>query len=272
MSDNTLDALEAAKETMRNASRTLGKIDAREQAQKQIEDESPEGLVQKVKDVAIAARRINKVWDAAQALYEKVSPWAGPVLRPVWRGAVGVKGAFVWAAYERENGELKRDADGDPIFSIGRLGRVFATAAMIGVSGVAGVQAAYFYGTHFSEYTFVTGKEMITPGEKYEFSGASSLPFSTQLDNGKYYQIEQSLYWPRLMYPEEDVFAMIPQNGVCKVEGFGFYMKELKWLHKATESYQNVFNASCFPLTEKQTDSIIMNKSTPEQVFKGMTP
>ncbi len=74
------------------------------------------------------------------------------------------------------------------------------------------------------------------------------------------------------MYPEEDVFAMIPQNGVCKVEGFGFYMKELKWLHKATESYQNVFNASCFPLTEKQTDSIIMNKSTPEQVFKGMTP
>ena len=68
--------------------------------------------------------------------HEKVSPWVGPFLYPVWRGAVGVKDACL-SAYERENGELKRDAAGDPIFSFGRLGRVFATAAMIGVSGSA---------------------------------------------------------------------------------------------------------------------------------------
>ena len=74
------------------------------------------------------------------------------------------------------------------------------------------LSAAYFYGTAFDETVYVTGKQEIVTGELYQFGGCTSLPCSTETDNGKFYLIETSLYFPVMYYPEENVFANIPQQ------------------------------------------------------------
>lgn len=252
------NALKDAKEVLDASKRAMETIHAREQAEKKVEEDSPETLAQKVRDMAIGTRRIVKIYDAAMDFYEKVKPWVGPVLKPIGWTARGLKNAFVFAAYERENGERKLDEDGDPVFSPKRLMKSFVAAGMIGASAAAGVQAAYFYGTQFSELVYVTGKEQIVPGEKYQFTGCTSLPCSTANDNGKYYQIEKGLVFPTLIYPEEDVFANIPaQNAACHVEGYGIYFKSLKWLFKRAEWYQNVYDVSCRPLTQNEINKTI---------------
>jgi hypothetical protein len=72
-------------------------------------------------------------------------------------------------------------------------------------------------------------------------------------DNGKFYLIETSLYFPMLFYPEEEVFANIPQqNGACDIEGYGIYFRTLRWLYKHAQLYQHVVQVSCRPYTEEE--------------------
>jgi hypothetical protein len=56
------------------------------------------------------------------------------------------------------------------------------------------------------------GKQEIETGELYQFGGCTALPCSTATDNGKFYLIESSRYFPTLFCPEENVFANIPQQ------------------------------------------------------------
>lgn len=252
------DALKRAQEALAASQSTLGNIDARDEATKRIAEEKPDSIVQQVKDIALTTRRIGKVMDAAMDFYGKVSAYTGPLLKPLGWAARGLRDAFYYASYERENGDWKLDAQGDAIFSPKRLAKSFALATMIGVAGMAGTQAAYFHGTQFSELVYVTGKEQIVPGELYQLTGCTSLPCSTASDNGKYYQIEQSMMFPRLIYPEEDVFANIPaQNAACEIDGYGIYFKSLKPVFKWAEWYQNVYNVSCRPLTEAEISASI---------------
>ncbi len=258
------EALRAAQETLRKAASTVDHIGARDDARKRIENETGGGLVGKVRDMAIAARRINKVWDACQDLYTKVRPWVGPVLRPVGAAAVGLKNAFVWAAYERDGKGMKLDKHGDPIFSFKRLGRTFGLAAGIGLASVVAVQGAYYHGTQFQETIYTSdSKQELVDGRVYQFSGCTSLPCSTSSETGKYFRIEQSLYWPRLMYPEQDVFANIPSRSVCEVKGYGLYFRSLRRVSNWLEMYQNVYDVSCRPLTDRETSNAIQGSLLP---------
>lgn len=258
--ENTVDPLKAAQEAIDGAAYTMGKMDKREDIGKKIDAESPVGLAERVRnissgirDVTTAARRFNKIWDACHDFYERISPWVGPVLRPVGAAYRGLKSAFVYAAYERDGKGLKLDADGDPIFSPKRLARTFALAVGVGLASMGAMQGAYFHGTHFDEIVYVTGKQELDPGDLYQFTGCTSLPCSTQSDNGKYYRVAQSFYWPRLIYPEQDVYANIPnQMSACHVQGYGVYFKNLRALFRWTELYQHVYDVSCRPLSENE--------------------
>lgn len=145
------------------------------------------------------------------------------------------------------------DDDGERRFSwklsILRLGISLIAVLSLHV----GFKALYFYSTYFEETVYVTGKQEIETGELYQFGGCTSLPCSTDSDNGKFYLIESSLYFPVLFYPEEDVFANIPQqNGACSVAGYGIYFRTLRWLYKSAQLYQHVVDVSCRPYTEEE--------------------
>lgn len=115
------------------------------------------------------------------------------------------------------------------------------------------LSAIYYYATYFEETVYVTGKQEVETGELYQFGGCTSLPCSTESDNGKFYLIESSLYFPIMYYPEENVFANIPQqNGACRVEGYGIYFRTLRWLYKSAQLYQHVVDVSCRPYTEEE--------------------
>jgi len=143
--------------------------------------------------------------------------------------------------------------DGKRRFSLKRtiLNLAISVVALIGVH--AGLKALYFYSTYFEETVYVTGKQEVETGELYQFGGCTSLPCSTNSDNGKFYLVESSLYFPIMFYPEEDVFANIPQqNGACRVEGYGIYFRTLRWLYKSAQLYQHVVDVSCRPYTEEE--------------------
>lgn len=155
---------------------------------------------------------------------------------------------FRWAAYRPAESPLER-----PRFSARRLGFsiVLSLAALLLVH--ATVSAIYFYSTQFEETVYVTGKQEIETGELYQFGGCTSLPCSTASDNGKFYLIESSLYFPTMFYPEENVFANIPQqDAACRVRGYGIYFRALRWLYKSAQLYQHVIDVSCRPYTEEE--------------------
>ena len=113
--------------------------------------------------------------------------------------------------------------------------------------------AIYYYSTYFEETVYVTGKQEIVTGELYQFGGCTSLPCSTESDNGKFYLVESSLYFPIMYYPEENVFANIPQlDAACNVEGYGIYFRTLRWVYKTLQLYQHVVDVSCRPYTEEE--------------------
>lgn len=182
--------------------------------------------------------------------FAPVNKW---VVRPAVATAREIGKAVMWAAFERENGETRYTDSGMPVFSAKRLAKVFAAAAAgIGVTAV-GLQAAYFYGTGFTEIVYTTGKQEIQTGELYQFTGCTSLPCSTDRGNGKFYEIESSIIFPILFYPEEDVYAHIPQqDGACVAKGHGFYFRELRHLHRKFNWYQKVHNITCRPYTEEE--------------------
>ncbi len=162
---------------------------------------------------------------------------------------IGVK----WASFERDQGEYIRDENGGLIFSAKRLGKTLLGVFFVLFFLHIAISAAYFYGTQFEETVYTTGKQEITTGELYQFTGCTSLPCSTDAGNGKFYQIGGSWYFPYLVYPEEEVYANIPQqDGACEVRGYGFYIRELKALHRRLQWYQNVYNISCRPYSEKE--------------------
>lgn len=145
------------------------------------------------------------------------------------------------------------DADGDGRFSFLRTIRNLAISLAVLICLHASFKALYFYSTYFEETVYVTGKQEVETGELYQFGGCTSLPCSTNADNGKFYLIESSLYFPVMFYPEEDVFANIPQqNGACKVEGYGIYFRTLRWAYKSLQLYQHVVDVSCRPYTEEE--------------------
>lgn len=180
--------------------------------------------------------------------------WLGPIgvfiiwiLRKIYHG-------LRWAAFAREGGEFVRDENGLLDFSIKRFSKVLVgTVVALFLLHVA-LSALYYYSTAFEETVYVTGKQEIETGELYQFGGCTSLPCSTEADNGKFYLIETSVYFPRLFYPEEDVFANIPQqDAACRVEGYGIYFRSLRWLYKSAQLYQHITRVSCRPYTEQET-------------------
>ncbi len=198
-------------------------------------------LIQRVIDALAAAKRF------------LLRPFT--FLRALGGGAFAqrVGRAFAWCAYARENGAYRLDAQGRRIISGARLLKCGVAALATVLALYLGVVAAYFYGTQFEEIVYTTGKQEIETGELYQFTGCTSLPCNTEEDNGKFYKIESSLFLPMLLYPEQDVYANIPQqNAACHAKGYGFYFRSLRWLYKYAQWYQKVYDVSCRPYTDSE--------------------
>lgn len=253
----------------REAEDLLERMKLRDEAQAKHE---PEGVIGKINDMATFARRANKVWDAAQVLFDKVKPVAALLFAPAKWAFGHLKEIWDYNAYKHDgNGKMKLDAQGDPIFDPGRLMRTFATAAILGNMAVIGGAGLMFHLTDNTVYSYVTNKQMKIPGELYEVTGAESLPTSTELDNGMYYHVKNSLFYPAQWRPEEDVYALIPQgDAVCKWENHGIYVKGLKWLHKQAEFYQYIYDSTCYPLSEQMIGQIVRDGILPEAMFNEL--
>ena len=163
---------------------------------------------------------------------------------------------FRWAAFRMPDREDATSSDMQ--FSGARLllNTMLSAAALVLLH--MAISAAYYYGTAFEETVYVTGKQEIETGELYQFGGCTSLPCSTEADNGKFYLIESSLYFPKMYYPEENVFANIPQqDAACYVRGYGWYFRTLRWLYKSAQLYQHVTDVSCRPYTEEEIERAV---------------
>ncbi len=204
------------------------------------------------------AKKLKGIFNNAVAMADTALFYLGPVGKAVRFGAQLAGSALAYAAFERENGDYKRDEDGNRIFSGSRMAKVFALAAGTAIAANLGVQYGYYKATQFDELIYTTGKQEIVEGELYHVTGCTSLPCSTATDNGKYYQIERSYFWPRQLYPEENIYANVPQQiAACEIEGYGVYFKDLRFLHKWFEWYQNIESVSCRPLTESEVQGMM---------------
>jgi hypothetical protein len=211
------------------------------------------GIVGKLDDLFRATKRLSTLYRQLVRLLRvlrRYSGSAGDLL--AWLGSK-LWQVMKWAAFERENGAFLRDSDGDLIFSPRRLTASIAVTAVAVFALNMTLSAAYYYLTQFQELVYTTGKQEIATGELYQFTGCTSLPCSTDEDNGKFFEIESSWYFPHLIYPEEDVFANIPQqDAACYIKGFGIYFRRLKALHKSMQWYQKAYSVSCRPYTEEE--------------------
>jgi hypothetical protein len=246
-----------AEDPLSKRAREVEELAKRAQAEAGRSTDRP-GFVHKLGELFHAAERFNKLYDqilAALRNLKRYTGWLGTLI--AWlAGKIGQ--VLKWAAFEREGGTFKRDQEGDLIFSAGRLGKSLAGAVVILIGLHAAYSAAYFYLTQFEELVYTTGKQEILTGELYQFTGCTSLPCSTDADNGKFYEIESSWYFPHLIYPEENVFANIPQqDGACYIKGFGLYFRKLKALHKSMQWYQKAYSVSCRPYTEEEKQRAI---------------
>lgn len=165
---------------------------------------------------------------------------------------------FHWAAYERSGGEVKVQDNGQPVFSVRQfIIRCMGLISLMWAVHIA-LSAVYFYSTAFEELVYTTGKQEIEAGELYQFTGCTSLPCSTALANGKFYQITESWYFPYLVYPEENVFANIPQqDAACFVKGYGLYFRRMKFIHRGLQWYQNIYSVACRPYTEEEKQKAV---------------
>lgn len=179
---------------------------------------------------------------------------------------------FRWAAYKRHDGNVLLDERNRPSLSAKRFSICVLITVLCGVILHASLAALYMYSTKFTETVYVTGKQEIETGELYQFGGCTSLPCSTKNDNGKFYLIESSLYFPRLLYPEQEVYANIPQqDAACNVEGYGFYFRNLRWLYKSAQLYQHVMRVSCRPYTKKELERAVNNGEILRNIDKETT-
>lgn len=251
------EALHRASEALRGSVRPDEEAAIRQTIQAEMKEEGT-GIVQGIKDTITAARRLNKAFDIAARGLKTIRDYTGPVGRVAGWAFGRAVDIFKFAAFERENGDFKRDKHGDLIFSGTRLTRAFALAAGVTAATLVGAQVSYYQATRFDEIVYVTGKQEIRDGELYHVTGCTSLPCSTQTDNGKYYQIQKSWFAPHQLYPEENIYANIPQtNAACHVRGYGIYFKELKPIHRFFNFYQNLESASCIPLTEQDIQNAV---------------
>jgi hypothetical protein len=257
----------------REAGEILNRIDAKEKVSKEYgDDEKPQSILDKVKGVVLMAQRFNKLWDGAQDLYERVKPVAQIIAAPPLWAFDNIKEIFTYNAFKHDGqGRPMLDAQGDMIFDPMRLTRAFTTAVILGNMAAIGAAGILFHTTNETVYSYVTNKQMKVPGELYEVTGAESLPASTELDNGMYYHVRDSIYYPAMWRPEEDVYALIPQgNAVCKWDTYGIYMKEMKWLHKQVEFYKSIYDTSCYPLSDVMIESIARDGILPQDMFNQM--
>ncbi len=198
-------------------------------------------LIQRVVDACTAFLRwLSKPFRSLGALFR------GPAMRRTGR-------ALAWSAFERDKGAFRLDNEGKRVFSPRRMAKVGTVVVALAVVCYIAIAAAYFHGTKFEELVYTTGKQEIEVGELYQFTGCRTLPCSTEADNGKYYKIETSLFLPMLLYPEQDVYANIPQqNAACYVKGYGIYLRNLRWLYKYAQWYQQAYDISCRPYNEQE--------------------
>ena len=171
-----------------------------------------------------------------------------------WLGPVGSLLAWVFGQAGRwyRWAALKPAADGGG-FAAGQFVRRLLLSGIAAALLLVGFRALYFYGTAFEETVYVTGKQEIETGELYQFGGCTSLPCSTDTDNGKFFLLEASLILPTMLYPEENVFANIPhQDAACQVRGYGIYFRSMRWIYKSLQLYQHVIDVSCRPYTEEE--------------------
>ncbi|MCE2571886.1 hypothetical protein [Motilimonas eburnea] len=197
-----------------------------------------------VKTLTLMVRVISKVW----YVITRTVAWLNYLLSSRNPVLYGIKIGAIWLAYVPDS-----QYPGELTFCARRLGKNSAWIGALGLAVYIAITAAYFYGTQFEELVYTTGKQEIVAGEQYQFTGCTSLPCSTQADNGKYYKVESSHFLPALYYPEEDVYANIPQqDGACLVKGYGFYFRSLRSLYKYFQWYQKAFDVSCRPYTEAE--------------------
>lgn len=202
------------------------------------------------------------IWKEKLSLKFPFLTWVIGILTPLFKLVAFVfallSAWFSWAAYVKENNTELINAAGSRLFSAKQFITRLCITLIVFVFIHALLSATYFYSTRFSEIVYVTGKQEIETGELYQFGGCTSLPCSTSSDNGKFYLIETNIYFPRLYYPEEDVFANIPQqNAACSVNGYGLYFRKLRWIYKSAQLYQHVYSVSCRPYTDEELDKAI---------------
>jgi hypothetical protein len=199
------------------------------------------------------ALRESPLFGRISRICRKLARWLGPLGWLLTRIVRLLGKWFIWVAFQPEYDSGSGKVSGRH-FSLVRLLRCLplTAAALFGLHVLW--SAIYFYGTAFTETVYVTGKQEIETGELYQFGGCTSLPCSTVTDNGKFYLIESSLYFPTMFYPEENVFANIPQqDAACNVRGYGIYFRTLRWLYKSAQLYQHVTDVSCRPYTDEET-------------------
>jgi len=206
----------------------------------------------------------SKTFGGTVRFFRALKRWTGPVGSFfAWVFSI-IFAAIKFCSFKRENGEYVLDDDGNLDFSAARLSKMCLLALPCLVVLHMTVSAAYYYGTYFEETVYVTGKQEIETGELYQFGGCTSLPCSTEADNGKFYLIRSSLYFPALFYPEEEVFANIPQqDGACAIEGYGIYFRALRWIYKNAQLYQHVVQVSCRPYTQDEIRQMILAFGSP---------
>jgi|GEM_PF-1696162 len=243
------------------------KILAENERQKKAEDtvELEDSIEHRLKAQIALVKKVKHIFNTVSGAMESALLYTGPVGRAALTVGGWVKSVAEYAMFEREGGDFKRNEDGFRIFSGKRLAQSFAVAACVGLSATAGYHYTYYNATQFQEMVYTTGKQEIVDGELYHVTGCTSLPCSTESDNGKYYQIEKSYFWPRQIYPEEDVYANIPQQiAACEINGYGIYFKEMKWLFKWAEWYQNIESVSCRPLSEGEIQKLMEPAVAPQ--------
>jgi hypothetical protein len=214
-----------------------------EQVSRNAASRPPSAITNRLHDIGWLRRLMDGLKAAMRLL--------GPVGRLLKWIARLVLGWFRWAALVK----VESADTGTPEWSFSGSQFVFRTmlSLLILIALQVSFSAAYYYGTTFEETVYVTGKQEIVTGELYQFGGCTSLPCSTETDNGKFYLIESSLYFPVMFYPEENVFANIPQqDAACHVYGYGWYFRSLRWLYKSAQLYQHVTHVSCRPYTEDE--------------------
>lgn len=213
------------------ARRILADNERHKKAEDAVEQE--DSLENRLRESIALAKKVKHIFNTVSGAVESALLYTGPMGRAVLTVGGWLRSTAEYAMFERENGDFKRNEDGFRIFSGKRLAQSFAVAACLGLAATTGYHYTYYNATQFNELVYTTGKQEIVDGELYHVTGCTSLPCSTASDNGKYYQIEKSYLFPRLIYPEEDVYANIPQQiAACEFQGYGIYFKEMKWLFK----------------------------------------